>query len=215
MISSYGRRIFAPVVALIVARLKAWGVTPNGLTVSGFAMTALAALLLARGEFIWGALLLALASFFDMLDGSLARATEQSSKFGAFIDSTLDRYSESVTFLALAVHYSSTLDTRMELLLTFVILIGSLMVSYTRARAEALGVECKGGMLQRPERIILLIGGLLTGWMLPVLWIMAVLTNISALQRIYEVYVQTNQVATSASPTAQTPNVPGETPPVQ
>lgn len=218
MFSNLGRRLFAPPIAWIVARLQTWGVTPNGLTYTGFALTALTALLLARGNFVWGAILLTVASLFDMLDGSLARATKQSSKFGAFIDSTLDRYSESITFLALAFYYSRTPRTRTELVLIFVILIGSLMVSYTRARAEGLQIECKAGILQRPERIALLISGLITGWMEPVLWLMAVLTNFSALQRIYEVYVQTNHVAPPAAPpapAAKVTKVSGETPPVQ
>jgi CDP-diacylglycerol--glycerol-3-phosphate 3-phosphatidyltransferase len=190
------------------------------LTYTGFVLTALTAVLLARGNFVWGALMLTVASLFDMLDGSLARATKQSSKFGAFIDSTLDRYSESITFLALAFFYSRTPATRTELVLIVVILIGSLMVSYTRARAEALQIECKVGILQRPERIVLLIAGLLTGWMAPVLWVMAVLTNFSAFQRIYEVYVQTNEAA-PAVPPVPNPKAPkvskvsGETPPVQ
>jgi CDP-diacylglycerol--glycerol-3-phosphate 3-phosphatidyltransferase len=148
---------------------------------------------LATGYFRVGAIVLLLASIFDMLDGALARTTGQSTIFGAFLDSTLDRYSESVTFLALAYYYSGLTGSRTEIMLIFVIIIGSLMVSYTRARAEALHVECKAGMLQRPERVILLIAALLVGWLQPVLWIMAILTNISAIQRIYEVYTNTRQ----------------------
>jgi len=136
--------------------------------------------------------LLFLAGMFDMLDGSLARATAQSSKFGAFLDSTLDRYSESFTFLALVYYYlSHTQPIGYEPVLIFLILVGSLMVSYIRARAEALNIECKAGMLQRPERVLLLIAGLVTGWLSPVLWIMAILTNVTAFQRIYEVYWRT------------------------
>src|SRR5690606_7130150 len=101
----------------------------------------------------------------------------QSSDFGAFLDSTLDRYSESITFLALVYYYSSQIAARTELVLIFFILVGSLMVSYTRARAEGLSIECKAGILQRPERIILLIAGLITGWILPILWALAILTN--------------------------------------
>ena len=213
MFSKFGRQFFAPLVAYIVGLLQAAGVTPTALTYSGFLLTAVTALLLAGGYFRWGALLLLIASGFDMLDGSLARATSQSSAFGAFLDSTLDRYSESITLLALAIHYSRTPATRTELVLVFVILIGSLMVSYTRARAEALNLECKAGMLQRPERIVLLIIGLLTGWMQPILWIMAILTNVSALQRIYEVYSLTNQ----RQPVAPTPKIiqPSDQPPLQ
>ncbi len=205
MLSKIGRQITAGPVERIVRWLQTLGVTPNGLTYTGFALTILTALLLAGGLFRWGALLLAVAAAFDMLDGSLARLTAQSSVFGAFIDSTLDRYSESVTLLALAYHYSQTPATRTELVLVFVILVGSLMVSYTRARAEGLSLKVSGGMLQRPERIILLILGLLTGWMQPILWIMAILTNVSAIQRIYEVYWRTTQLEPKA---ASTPPLP-------
>ena len=207
MFSKVGRQFVAPAVARIVGWLQALGVTPNTLTYTGFALTALTAFLLAFGYFRWGALLLFVASVFDMLDGSLARTTGQSSTFGAFLDSTLDRYSESITFLALAIFYSQTSATRTELVLVFVIIIGSLMVSYTRARAEALHIECSAGILQRPERIMLLIAGLLIGWMLPILWIMAILTNFSALQRIYEVYTRTSQTVSPPEGEANKPVV--------
>jgi CDP-diacylglycerol--glycerol-3-phosphate 3-phosphatidyltransferase len=193
MFSKFGREFFAPAVAYIVQWLKAAGISPDALTYTGFLLTILSGLILGGGYFRWGAILLLIASIFDMLDGALARATAQSTTFGAFLDSTLDRYSESVTFFALAYYYSGVTASRTEVVLIFVIIIGSLMVSYTRARAEALNIECKGGILQRPERVLLLIAALLTGWMLPVLWIMAILTNISAIQRIYEVYSKTRQ----------------------
>lgn len=132
--------------------------------------------------------MLLFASLLDLIDGSLARATGQSSTFGAFLDSTLDRYSESVTFMALAYYFAAVDTQPLLVLLVFVTVVGSLMVSYTRARAEALQIECKEGWMQRPERIFLLILGLWTGWMLPVLLVLAVLTNFTAVQRIYQVY---------------------------
>lgn len=208
MFSKLGRDFFARPVAALALRLHSLGVTPNGLTYTGFALTVLTAVFLARGQFIIGALLLAVASLFDMLDGAVARLTKQISTFGAFIDSTLDRYSESVTFLALAFFYSRSPTTRTELILVFVIIVGSLMVSYTRARAEGLRLQSKSGMLQRPERIVLLILGLLTGWMQPVLWIMAILTNVSAVQRIYEVYWQTVPAVTVAGQADPLPTDP-------
>jgi CDP-diacylglycerol--glycerol-3-phosphate 3-phosphatidyltransferase len=195
MFSRVGRDFLARPVAQLVAWLQGTPITPNILTATGFALTFLSALLLAIGYFRLGALLLFFASVFDMLDGALARATAQSSRFGAFLDSTLDRYSESATFLALAIYYLRTPATRVEVILIFVILVGSLMVSYTRARAEALNIECRAGMLQRPERVVLLIVGLLIGWLTPILWLMALLTNISAVQRIYEVYRRLAQSA--------------------
>jgi CDP-diacylglycerol--glycerol-3-phosphate 3-phosphatidyltransferase len=208
MFSKVGRDFFAKPVALLADRLHSLGVTPNSLTYTGFALTLLTAVFLARGQFIVGALMLIVASLFDMLDGAVARLTKQISTFGAFIDSTLDRYSESVTFLALAFHYSRSAATRTELILVFVIIVGSLMVSYTRARAEGLQLQSKSGMLQRPERIVLLILGLLTGWMQPVLWLMAILTNVSAIQRIYEVYWQTNTAVGTAGPADTVPADP-------
>jgi CDP-diacylglycerol--glycerol-3-phosphate 3-phosphatidyltransferase len=208
MISEYGRRFFAEPVRRIAVWLYSIGATPNIITLIGFALTVVSAIILGSGYFVAGALVLWLAAMFDMLDGALARHAGQISAFGAFLDSTLDRYSESVTLLALAFHYSAATGTRTELMLTFVILVGSLMVSYARARAEALHIECKEGILQRPERLVLLIAGLLFGWMLPVLWILAVFTNFTAIQRIYSVYVKTvheEAVRRASQPNRKTP----------
>lgn len=177
----------------LVSKLRDTGITPNALTYTGFILTALSAIVIATGAFIWGGILLIVAALFDMLDGTLARETNQSSTFGAFLDSTLDRYSESVTFLALAYYYAVQPGGRLELVLIFLLLVGSLMVSYTRARAEALNVECKVGILQRPERVVLVVAGLITGWILPVLWILAIFTNVTVVQRVYEVYWRTTQ----------------------
>jgi len=197
MLSKYGRPLLAETLNRIAHTLHRLGITPNALTYTGFLLTAITALFLANGLFRWGGLLLIIAAFFDMLDGAVARFTKQMSTFGAFLDSTLDRYSESVTLLAMAFFYSLYPSTRTELVLIIVILVGSLMVSYTKARAEALQVECKAGILQRPERLVLLIFGLIVGWLQPVLWIMAVLTNFTAFQRIYEVYWRTHQLQNS------------------
>jgi CDP-diacylglycerol--glycerol-3-phosphate 3-phosphatidyltransferase len=191
MISNLGRKLFAEPLNRLVPLLQATGVSPNGLTLIGFILTAVSALLLAIGWFFTGGLVLIIAAIFDMLDGGLARATGQSTKFGAFFDSSIDRYSESVLLVALIYYYSHIGAGPLEPVLLAVTLVGSIMVSYTRARAEALGVECKVGILQRPERVILLIAGLLTGWMVVVLWLLAILTNITVCQRIYDVYKKT------------------------
>jgi CDP-diacylglycerol--glycerol-3-phosphate 3-phosphatidyltransferase len=195
MLSKHGRRLFAEPVNRTAQWLHYRGLTPNAATYTGFFLTAVSALVLATGNFLAGGLLLWAAAMFDMLDGALARLTEQSSTFGAFLDSTLDRYSESVTFLALAFFYSRYSSTRLELVLVFIILVGSMMVSYTKARAEGLKLAVNAGWLQRPERIFLLIVGLITGWMMPILWVLAIFTNITALQRIYEVYWQTHPLS--------------------
>ncbi len=192
-LSKYGRSWMERPVAWVVNGLHRLGVTPNAVTYTGFVLTMITAIVLGTGAFVLGAVLLLIASLLDLVDGSLAHATAQSSTFGAFLDSTLDRYSEAITFLALAYYYSGVPGSQTLLMLIFLTVVGSLMVSYTRARAEALNIECKEGWMQRPERIALLIVGLLTGWMLPVLLIMAVLTNATAVQRIYQVYWKIQQ----------------------
>ena len=202
MLSKYGRPLFTDSLSRLAYYLHQLGITPNGLTYSGFALTIVTALVLATGAFRWGGILLLLAALFDMLDGAVARFTKQMSTFGAFLDSTLDRYSESVTFLALAYFFSHSTSTRTELVLIMFILVGSLMVSYTKARAEALQVECKAGWLQRPERIIILVIGLIVGWLAPILWLLAIFTNFTALQRIYEVYWRTQQLQNAAQTNA-------------
>ena len=195
MVSNFGRRLLAEPLAHVAQWLLRLGVTPNMLTYAGFALAVITAIILGSGLLRRGGIFMVIAAFFDTLDGTLARETGQTSRFGAFLDSTLDRYSESVTLLGLAYYFSASIDYRIELILVFVTIVGSLMVSYTRARAEALDIECKVGILQRPERIILLAAGLLLGsafgfyWMLPVLWILAILTNFTTLQRIQAVYV--------------------------
>ena len=190
MLAKYVRPLLSIPVAKLVEWMQGAGVTPNMVTYAGFLLTIVSAIILGTGAFRIGGFVLWTAAMFDMLDGSLARATNQSSVFGAFIDSTLDRYSESVTFLAMVYYYSAVPGSRMQLVLIFIILVGSLMVSYTRARAEGLNVKVTEGWLQRPERLTLLITGLILGSYIlnPILWAMAIFTNLTALQRVYEVY---------------------------
>lgn len=209
MLNKYARWIIAEPMHWLAQRLHAAKITPNTITLFGFILTVLSSMIIATGALISGGLLLLIASAGDMLDGILARLTRPS-KFGAFLDSTLDRYSESITFFGLAYYYSTQTNARTELTLIFFIIVGSLMVSYTRARAEGLNIECKVGWLQRPERVMLLIVGLLTNWIFPistltlVLWILAIFTNFTALQRIYEVYWRTTQAQVSAPPQEET-----------
>lgn len=194
MMSKYIRPYFLDPMSRLAHRLHRMGVTPNAVTITGFILTLLSTVMLATGNLFWGAFVLWGAAMFDMLDGALARYADQVSKFGAFLDSTLDRYAESITFLGLAFYFSYKPGSQTELFLIFLTLIGSWMVSYTRARAEGLGIECKVGFLQRPERLTILIAGLILGLVLPVLWILAVFTNMTAFQRIYEVYTQTSRL---------------------
>ena len=192
MLAKYVRPMLSSGVNALVRWLHGMGVTPNMVSFAGFALTICSAALLATGNLRIGGGLLWAAAMLDMVDGALARLGPGESKFGAFLDSTLDRYSESITFLGLAIYYAGAGEAQTQLLLIFFTLVGSWGVSYTRARAEGLGVECKVGILQRPERLVILITGLILGLVLPVLWILAVMTNVTAIQRIHEVYVRTS-----------------------
>ncbi|HQY92946.1 CDP-alcohol phosphatidyltransferase family protein [Caldilinea sp.] len=192
MLSKYGRGWISTPLTHIARGLEATGISPNALTLIGFMLTLTVAAILATGNLFSGGVLLIFAALFDTLDGALARHSDQVTIFGAFLDSALDRYSEAVTLIGLMFFYTAQPDGRMQVLLLAATLVGSLMVSYTRARAEAVGIECKEGFFQRTERIVVLIIGLLTGWMAPVLWILALFTNLTAVQRIVDVYRKTN-----------------------
>jgi len=146
--------------------------------------------LIAFGELVWAGVCLAFTSLLDMLDGALARAQNDTSRRGAFLDSTLDRYCEALVFFGFMLYYHRVAPGSTELLLVYAACAGSLITSYARARAEGLGFDGKVGLLERPQRVLLLIVGLLTGWMTAVLWILAVLANVTALQRIVHVVRQ-------------------------
>lgn len=168
--------------------LAGMGVTPNAITVIGLLLNLLVALVIASGSLVAGGVLVLFANLFDMLDGAVARVSGKGSKFGAFFDSTLDRYAEAVVYLGVGAWLYSQGDGT-TLLAAYLGIIGSLMVSYTRARAEGLGVIGEVGLLPRPERILLLsIGLLFHGQLLtPVLWLLALLANLTALQRMLHV----------------------------
>ena len=182
------------------------GVHPNILSISGLALSLTAGLIYSQGAFFWAAWVVVLAGTCDTLDGHIARQNNKHSDFGAFFDSTLDRYSDMFLYIGLAYHFSggpafmgihpsasNHADPSPWTVMVIVMAVaGSFMVSYTRARAEGLGLECKKGLMQRPERIILLIIGSLLG-VIPVmgalllklaLLLLAVSTNLTAVYRI-------------------------------
>lgn len=167
-----------------------YGVSPNALTVSGFLLSAFVAWVLSGGNYLAGGLLTLFAGSFDMLDGAVARAGNRVSVFGGFLDSTLDRYSEAVLLLGLVVHFLR-IGNDTAVVLTYLTIIGSLMISYTRARSEAAGLKNESGLLARPERVVLLGVLLVLGAPVIALWILAVLTNFTAAQRVYHVYKAT------------------------
>ena len=180
-----------------VAQWLRWtGLTPNMLTVIGLLLNCGVAVVLARGHLFWGGVLVLAAGLFDLLDGAMARVTDRTSPFGAFFDSTLDRYSEAVVYGGLLVYFlygDYPGDGRLGAVLIYLTIVGSLLVSYARARAEGLGYKLQVGLLARPERIIILSLGLLVGWPLWALWILAIFTNLTAAQRIYHLWATTHR----------------------
>jgi len=201
-----------PLCTLLASRR----VHPNIVSAAGFLISAFAGVLYGVGYLFWGGIGVLLAGTCDAVDGRLARQTGHDSRLGAFIDSTLDRFGEICIFSGLAWHYAGLSPAGsgqvrtglLMVLLTVLALSGALMVSYIRARAEGLGLKCKVGLMQRPERMFVLIVGSLAG-ALPIvgaavmnitIGLLAVLTNYSALQRIRHVYGQLSIKETSNGP---------------
>jgi CDP-diacylglycerol--glycerol-3-phosphate 3-phosphatidyltransferase len=174
-------------VGTVVART---GLTPDGATILGLFINCGVALVLASGNVQVGGVLLLIAAPFDMLDGAIARATGKTSAFGAFLDSTLDRYSECILLFGLLWHIVHSPDPAQatRTLLCFAAVTGSLLVSYNRARAEALGFHNEVGLFARPERVVALGAFLIFGWLDPILWILAVVTHLTSVQRIVHVW---------------------------
>jgi phosphatidylglycerophosphate synthase len=165
---------------------KKIAIDPNKITVIGFLITTLAAVILTVNLF-WGGMFIIIGGLFDMLDGIIARVNRRATSFGAFLDSVLDRYSDSFLLMGFAwVFY--TQGSIIGVILSIGTLIGSLIISYARARAEGLGEECQAGILERPERMIFLIIGALTGMILPMMWILFVFTHVTVVQRILYVW---------------------------
>ncbi|MGE5264697.1 MAG: CDP-alcohol phosphatidyltransferase family protein [Acidobacteriota bacterium] len=193
MLSNVVRRRAQALLNSMALGLNALGFTPNALTLIGFVAMCLIGLILANGYMALAGVLIVVAGIFDALDGSLARLTNRVSKFGAFFDSTTDRFAEGAIFLGIMFWYLQHGMTFVAYL-TYLTLLGSLMVSYARARAEGIGVECKEGMMTRFERISLLVIGLVLTAVfgdtpiLIVLAILAIFTNLTAVQRMWLVY---------------------------
>jgi soluble lytic murein transglycosylase len=173
-------RAWSDPVGRVLFRLR---LRPNHLTVAGLAASLVAAGCFIAGQTRTAGLVLILAGLLDLLDGSLARASGQVTAFGAFLDSVIDRYSDIAVMLGIVVLYARMPNPR-GALLAMAGLAGSVMVSYTKARAESIGVECNVGMMERPERLICLIAGAILDIMEPALWVLAIMANVTAVQRI-------------------------------
>ena len=179
----YGRGIVDP-----IARFMNWaGVSPNAITLIGFTCTSAVAAVLAHGHVRLAGLLLIPASGLDAIDGTLARMLNRATRFGAFLDSTMDRYSETVLLMGALIYFQSQ-GASTEVILCCATLVGSQMVSYARARAQGIGIDVKDGLLTRFERALVLIAGLILNELTIALWVLAVFTNLTALQRIWLVW---------------------------
>ena len=201
----------------LAALLGTLPVTPNMVTVAGMLVTFGAAVLAGLGQLRWAALVLAFAGTFDILDGALARATNRSYPYGAFLDSTTDRYSEGAVYVGVAAYFLWQEPgfpwSRWATLACVAALAGSFLVSYVRARAQSLGYRCDSGIFARPERVVVIVLGLLIGnaAVLAVLVMaLAVLTNLTVLQRINEVWRQARAERRAAKAASELPSGQGE-----
>jgi CDP-diacylglycerol--glycerol-3-phosphate 3-phosphatidyltransferase len=182
---------FGAVIDRIVRWLALSKINPNILTFLGLLINIWAAWLFARAanaenpavDFRWAGLVLIGAGLFDMVDGRVARATDQVTPFGGFFDSVIDRYSDLLVFVGLLVYYAS-INRFPYIVLTAIVMTGSVMISYTRARAENTIPKCKVGFLERPERAVLVIIGALFDRMAAVLWVIAILSNLTVVHRM-------------------------------
>lgn len=194
-------------LARLMARLR---ITPNQVTVAGTLLTFGAAGLAGLGQLRWAGLVLAVSGTFDILDGALARATKRSYPYGAFLDSTFDRYSEGAIYVGIAAYFLGSGGglSRWWVLACILALAGSFLVSYVRARAQSLGFRCDSGLFARPERVVVTVIGLViadTMLLGLVVAALAVLTNLTVAQRILEVWGQAREQRRAREAAAQAP----------
>jgi CDP-diacylglycerol--glycerol-3-phosphate 3-phosphatidyltransferase len=181
------RAISRPTLEAVARTLIRWKVSANWVTYLGLLLTIGVAVLAGLGEIRWAGVAYIVAAVSDALDGTVARVSGKGSRFGAFLDSTIDRFEESIVFVGLAIYYARVGGGHWEIPLILVAAIGSLMVSYTRARAESLDVACKVGFMERPLRVAVMIAGMILDQMLVTLIILAVTSLVTTLQRIVHV----------------------------
>jgi CDP-diacylglycerol--glycerol-3-phosphate 3-phosphatidyltransferase len=181
------------VIVRIVRLLAILRIHPNLLTAFGLVINIVSAALLAQGNFWAGGWVMVGASLFDMVDGRVARETRQVTRFGGFFDSVLDRYSDLALLMGLLVYYAS-INRNLYVVLTAVVMTTSVMISYTRARAENTIPKCKVGFMERPERMVLLMIGTLFDRMAPVLWAIAIIGTITVIARILYTFQETKHL---------------------
>lgn len=177
------------VSGLFVPFCRALKLTPDALTIVGGLVSLVAAALIATGNLLYGGIVLLVSGLFDMLDGALARALARTSRLGAVLDSVTDRITEAALFLGLAVFYLIRQES-LPVVLAFLGLVGSFLVSYIRARAEGASIDCRVGVFTRPERVITMSAGLIVDQVTIALWALVVLTFVTVVQRMVHVYRQ-------------------------
>jgi CDP-diacylglycerol--glycerol-3-phosphate 3-phosphatidyltransferase len=183
------RQVFKGILDKIGAFLNGLGIRPNVITTAGLLGNVAAGVLIASGQVLWGGLVAMILAPLDALDGTMARLRNESSRYGAFVDSVTDRYSEFALYAGLLVYFINT-GTWQDALLVFFAAIGSILVSYIRAKAEALDYSAKIGLFTRVERYLVLIPGVILGIPRISLWILAIFANFTALQRFWYVRKQ-------------------------
>ena len=187
--------VVEPTAAFFVRR----GLHPNTMTLFGLAGNIVGAAFLAAGHMTIGGVLILVSGWFDGLDGAMARQLNQPTKFGAFVDSVTDRWSEMVIFLGLLIYYLGRPDGLIYCVLVFAATMGSVMVSYTKSRAEGLGFDCNVGLLTRMERYLVMAPALILNLPAVALWVIAILANFTALQRTAYVRKQAYEKLRAAS----------------
>jgi phosphatidylglycerophosphate synthase len=183
------RNLASRITNPIVGILSKSGMTPNALTLINLALNIGAAYVIATGHFLLGGILVLASGLFDLLDGALARFTKRTTKFGAILDSTVDRISEAAILCGLLIWYLAR-GGRLEIVLVFAVLIGSFLVSYVRARAEGLGWQCQVGLFTRAERVIVLAVGLLINQVFVALCVLVVFVFTTVVQRLVYLWKQ-------------------------
>jgi CDP-diacylglycerol--glycerol-3-phosphate 3-phosphatidyltransferase len=197
------------IIKRIVRGLALSRIHPNVLTFIGLVINIYAAVLLAQGNFWVGGWVIVGAALFDMVDGRVARETNQVTRFGGFFDSVLDRYSDLALLMGLLVYYGN-INRPWYVVLTAVVMTASVMISYTRARAENTIPKCKVGFMERPERMVLLMIGTLFNRMAPVLWVIAILGNITVIHRMLYTYQEARRLEESQLKLAEEAPVAGK-----
>jgi CDP-diacylglycerol---glycerol-3-phosphate 3-phosphatidyltransferase len=206
--SAFGRAC-GVLLDTIVRWLALSRINPNVLTFMGLVVNTWAAILFGsatvltqRRMFFYAGLVIIFSGFFDLVDGQVARATNRVTRFGAFFDSVVDRYSDASQFLGLIVFYAGA-DRFFYVVLTAFVMVSAIMVSYTRARAESLIGSCRVGFMERPERLVLVIIGALFNRMAPVLWVIAVLSTLTVIHRMRYTWTRTQDPLVAAAKEGQ------------